>query len=146
MTVNFVGVGGTLGSEGANPRISFAGAMYFSSDTGMISNSMTSPSFGWGTVNNTSWAGVKQLSNGSYTVYALSDTLRTELDLANTPGNERVSYTPNPLSSPLTLTNNLKTGALKIIPSAPGQSLNLNSGLYLQTNALDACRTIQFQH
>lgn len=133
MTVKFVGIGGTLGTAGANPRIVFTSALNNNTANGMLSHgasSATVATIGWARVNNTSWAG-----NGANGIYALTDTARTDANLSSAGANELVAFTPGVATT--TLTSSLGVAALKITPSATGQTLALNTGsVLLNTNAL----------
>ena len=57
MTVNFEGIGGTLGSSGANPRITFTGTP-FTGTGGLFANASGDTTVGFATVNGTEWAGI----------------------------------------------------------------------------------------
>ncbi len=122
-TVNFVGLGGTLGTAGANPRITFTGTGIFTNTTnGALANtsSATNTTFGWATANSNSWAGV-----GANGIVALADTARDSATLASAAAWELTNFTPSTTTT--TLSANLGAVStpmlLKISPTASGQSL-----------------------
>ena len=124
MTVNFVGLGGTLGSAGNNPRILFGTVPLTNSTNGMLANSSsaTVQTTGWAVVNGTSWAGV-----GANGIVALADVSRNSATLSSAASQELVGLAPS--STTTTLSANLGTsatvgiGALKISPTGSGQTL-----------------------
>lgn len=121
MTVNFVGVGGTLGSAGANPRITFSGAVFTGTATGLLSDSAGSDTtIGWATVNGTEWAGI-----GANGITALSPTVMsgTNTGIQSATSTSLVLF--NPVASQ-TLTAAVTSATFKIEPGAG--SLNLNIG------------------
>lgn len=125
-TVNFVGAGGTLGTAGSNPRIIFSGALFTNTTNGMLANSSGAAvqTTGWAVVNGTGWAGYGGANAG---VVGLSDVSRNSSTLSSAAEQELVGFVPS--STTTTLSANLGTsatvgiGALKITPSASGQSL-----------------------
>lgn len=133
MTVNFVGTGGTLGSAGANPRITFGGSIFQNTSSGMLAtaNGAASEGIGWARVNTNYWAGVDSGNN----IIALSDTLRDSANLTSAGGNELVDFAPSIANT--AIASNLGVAALKISPTGPGQQLSLTSDtVALNTNAI----------
>lgn len=128
-TVNFVGNGGTLGATGANPRISFTGALFANTTNGMLANSSsaTAQTTGWAVVNGTSWAG----ANASNSIIALTDTARNSATLSSAASQELVGFAPSAttttLSASLGTSATVGIGALKISPTAAGQTLAVST-------------------
>lgn len=133
MTVNFVGLGGTLGSTGANPRITFGNTVFTNANSGMLASTSgnTAPGIGWARVNSIYWAGV----NSANSIIALPDIPRNSGNLASATADELVDFTPTMANT--VLTANLGVAAFKISPTAPNQQLTLaNGSVALNTNAL----------
>lgn len=126
MTVNFVGNGGILGTAGSNPRITFSGALFTGTNTGLLSNANGSDaSIGWAlatTGGTTNWAGF-DATNG---IIALNNTLATDgagINAAATTA--RLELQPSAATTSLVASKQL--GVLKISPTASGQSLDLGT-------------------
>ncbi|MCE9533589.1 MAG: hypothetical protein K8T89_21060, partial [Planctomycetes bacterium] len=122
MTVNFVGIGGTLGSAGNNPRIAFSGSGVFTGTGGLFSNTLAATTIGWATVNGTEWAGI----NGSSAVVIVTPTL-TAADNTTLQTATSTSITLFNPSSNQSLSGTVSTATLKITPTTTGLSLDLGS-------------------
>lgn len=128
MTVNFVGNGGTLGSTGGNPRITFTGPIPTNTTNGMLANTSGASvqTIGWAVVNGTSWAGI-----GVNGIVALTDTARDSSNLSSAASWEKTSFSPaaatTTLSASLGTSATTSLGALKIGPTAAGQSLAIGT-------------------
>lgn len=129
MVVNFVGSGiGTLGLSGNNPRISFTGSIFTNTTNGMLANSTsgTAQTIGWAVVNGTSWAGI-----GANGIVALTDTSRNSATLSSAANWELIGFAPSvgttTLAANLGTSASLGPGALKISPTAIGQSLDVGT-------------------
>lgn len=128
-TFDFVGVGGTLGTGGANPRIILGTVPFQNTTSGMLARAASGAatlSTGWAVVNGNRWAGYDPV-NG---VVALADTARDSSTLEGAGAFELTAFAPSAASTALTA--NLRTaasplGALKITPTGPGQSLEMGT-------------------
>jgi fibronectin-binding autotransporter adhesin len=125
MTVDFSGTGGSLGSAGANPRITFSGTgLFVNTANGMLANSSANDArtIGWAVVDGTNWAGV-----GANGIVALADTARNSDTLSSAGNWELIGFTPSSdtttLSANLGSSASLGPGVLKINPTASGQTL-----------------------
>ncbi len=133
MTVNFVGNGGTLGTAGANPRVTFSGVLFTGTNTGMLANSAGSDTtIGWATATtggDTNWAGFNAVTG----IIPLANVLRDETTINGGVAFERTLYAPTANG---TLTAPLTIGALKIQPTAPGLSLAMGANAISTTGLL----------
>jgi fibronectin-binding autotransporter adhesin len=120
MTVNFEGIGGTLGSTGANPRITFSGTP-FTGTGGLLSNTAGGATVGWATVNGSEWAGL-----GANGIVAVSPTLTasTNTTLQTSTSTSVTVFNP---SANQTLSGAVAAGALKFAPTAGSLSLNIGT-------------------
>ena len=120
MTVNFVGNGGTLGSAGANPRITFTGTP-FTGTGGLLANSAGGTTVGWATVNGSDWAG---LSGNSIVAVSPTLTASTNTTLQTSTSTSVTVFNP---SANQTLSGAVAAGALKFAPTADNLSLNIGT-------------------
>ena len=125
-TVNFIGVGGTLGAGGTNPSITFTGTPFTGTNTGLLASSSGSDTtIGFGIVTtggDTNWAGYSTATG----IVALSNTPRDQTNLASAGATERVGFAP---TANTTLSAALSVGVLKITPGGTGLTLTANGTL-----------------
>lgn len=133
MTVNFIGNGGTLGTAGANPRVTFSGALFTGTNTLMLANSAGSDTtIGWAiatTANDTNWAGFSAATG----IIPLANVSRDETTIGGAVAFERTLYAPNAIGA---LAAPISVGALKIQPNAAGLSLALGANAITTTALL----------
>lgn len=134
MTVNFVGVGGTLGTAGGNPRIVFSSGVNSQTINGLLTttSSGTTTTYGWARVNDTSWAGY-----GPNGIVAMPETSRDSATLKDAAAWEITTFVPSLTTTSLTAQLGFATNplVLKISPTAAGQSLSL-AGNSIRATAL----------
>jgi fibronectin-binding autotransporter adhesin len=134
-TYNFIGTGGALGTAGANPRIILGTAPNQNTANGMLAKAGTTATrvdTGWAVVNTTRWAGYSP-STG---IIALPDTTRDSTTLGSAAAFELTDFQPS--TTVTTIGTDIATpaaplGALKISPSADGQSLDLGFSSFSTT-------------